>query len=129
MFVVSTRPLLQQTIWTTALKNISPGRKCGASRIDDAFLKFLKERLGEDYDRLTSSTGSSDEVHGQGAHVVLRRKIQAMLRDFQSIKHGFKGPPGRGQPDAGEVLALMDGIGEDNDASRGIQDGELHISR
>ncbi|KAH7176556.1 hypothetical protein EDB81DRAFT_42690 [Dactylonectria macrodidyma] len=122
--------LVEQVEPTFQVKMITDicGRKCGASRIDDAFLKFLEERLGQDYDLLTSSTGPAREVHGRGAHVVLRRKLQTMLRRFQPIKHGFQGPPGRGQPDTGEVLALTDGIGEENDASRGIHDGELHIS-
>lgn len=106
-----------------------PGRKCGASRIDDAFLEFLKDRLGQDYHLLSSSGGPGPERHGPGAHVVLSRRLQTLLNRFQEIKHAFQGPPGRGQQEVGDVLDLIEGVGEENNPSRGIQDGQLHISR
>ncbi|KAF7556188.1 hypothetical protein G7Z17_g1667 [Cylindrodendrum hubeiense] len=117
--------LVEQVEPTFEVEKITPvcGRKCGASRIDDAFLNFLKERLGNDYHLLDSSGGPEPEQHGQGAHVVLSRRLQTLLKGFQDIKHDFKGPPHRGH-----VLDLIEGVGDENDPSRGIQDGQLHIS-
>ncbi|KAH7012861.1 hypothetical protein EDB80DRAFT_834451 [Ilyonectria destructans] len=122
--------LVEQVEPTFEVKKITDvcGRKCGASRIDDAFLEFLKDRLGQDYHLLSSSGAPEHERHGPGAHVVLSRRLQTLLNRFQEIKHAFQGPPGRGQPEVGDVLDLIEGVGEENDPSRGIQDGQLHIS-
>lgn len=108
------------------------GARYGATRIDDAFLYgFLRERLQEYYPRLESGSGMpGTERHGRGAHVVLSQNLQTLLNRFQPIKHGFAGKPPAGQPDAGDFLDLVDGIGlPTDDREKGIRDGQLHISR
>ncbi|KPM41797.1 hypothetical protein AK830_g4680 [Neonectria ditissima] len=104
------------------------GRKCGASRIDESFTRFLQERLGQDYDQLQNLDGTLPEQHGRGSHFILNRRRQILLNKFQEIKHTFEGPPRRGQPERYEMLDLIEGIGAENDPAKGIQDGLLQIS-
>ena len=119
-------------ITSTRVPNFVSGGKFGASRIDDAFLyEFLPQRLGEqEYASLLSGSGGPEsEQHGRGAHVVLSRRLQTLLDRFQTIKHGFAGRPARGQPDSGDMLDLVEGVGNRDDPSRGIRDGQLCITR
>ncbi|KAH8894314.1 hypothetical protein GQ53DRAFT_643950 [Thozetella sp. PMI_491] len=101
----------------------------GATIVDRFFLhRFLPLKLSPaDYQTLLEMGGPLEQ-HGQGAHTVLRRGEQLLLREFEKIKRSFKGPPPPGVRDSYHVLDLPPEIGTQNDASRGIQDGQMFIS-
>ncbi|KAM5343202.1 hypothetical protein ACJ41O_014168 [Fusarium nematophilum] len=103
------------------------GRQCGATRIDEYFLyTYLPQKLGHEYELLAPG-GLAAVDKARSGQVVLSRGLQFMLDKFQDIKHSFAGRR-HGQSETFEVLDLPEGIGNQNDLSRGILDGQLRIS-
>lgn len=72
--------------------------------------------------------GSRGEHHGRGAHMVLRRGEQMMLKLFEVIKHNFAGRPPPGQPVLDDVIELPPGIGVQDNPANNIRDGQLFIT-
>jgi hypothetical protein len=66
----------------------SIGKKCGASFIDQEFLKWLQPRL-QNLDILPQDFNT-------GGHMVLMPKGRVLLERFEKVKHAFNGK-GEGQ--------------------------------
>lgn len=111
---------------TSSPANVTTGRKCGASYIDHNFLNvFLPKRLGQEtFKRITTYDLSESQQYGQGSNVSLNRNLQTLLERFLDIKHDFRGPE-----DQPARLGLTGNIDLQNDPARGIEDGQLLITR
>ncbi|KAK4173157.1 hypothetical protein QBC36DRAFT_360672 [Triangularia setosa] len=111
-------PFFQVTLVT----EMSSGR-CGATRIDDYFIKtFLPRRLApEDYGKVVEDGESN---LGSGPHVLFSRRQQAILESFQFAKHKFAGI---GSDDEEFRVLLPGDLDIPDDPQRGISNGNLQI--
>jgi hypothetical protein len=103
------------------------GGEYGSTLVDEFFLQhFLHPRLGtRNYHEIMDSSRSQDP-HGQGAHVILRREERRLLQKFITVKHNFEGPPAPGEEPLDNYLDLTLNIPDD--PSKGIKDGQLRIT-
>ncbi|KAK0726573.1 hypothetical protein B0T21DRAFT_36480 [Apiosordaria backusii] len=101
---------------------MSSGR-CGATRIDDYFIKsFLPRRLApDDYRKVVED---AESTFGSGPHVLFSRRQQAMLESFQFAKHKFAGV---GSDDEEFRVLLPGDLDIPDDPQRGISNGNLQI--
>ncbi|KAK4671727.1 hypothetical protein QC764_608200 [Podospora pseudoanserina] len=101
---------------------MSSGR-CGATRIDDYFIKrFLPRRLTpDDYRKVVEDAESN---FGSGPHVLFSRRQQAMLESFQFAKHKFAGV---GTEDEEFRVLLPGDLDIPDNPERGISNGNLQI--
>ncbi|KAI1373089.1 hypothetical protein F4677DRAFT_430205 [Hypoxylon crocopeplum] len=112
----------------TQVTQVSGGRY-GSTRIDDAFLRyFLPKHLSPESYRALLAIGDNEQQHSQGAHVVLRRGQQYMLKKFQTVKHRFEGPSASGSPALDDAIELPDEIARQDDPSHNIRGGQLFIT-
>ncbi len=128
--VTSKNQLCGLNKWKQVRANVTQGAQCGATCVDEYFLKeFLRERLGErEYlrlvrwgDRRTNASGVSLDVLGRG--------LQIVLDNFRLLKQDFAGPQPSSPHDATpDTIELPKPIGEGEDHRGYFKDSQLFIT-
>jgi hypothetical protein len=104
------------------------GGQCGATCVDNDFLyNFLPRKLNQHEYNFIAGSGPWEE-HGEGAHTVLKRHEQFMLKNFMPIKHKFAGRYNSDEEPLVDVITLPEGIGRIDNLASNIQDGQLIIT-
>lgn len=97
------------------------GRKCGATFIDSAFIKFVRARLGEE--DWAKVTGSEDKRPTDG-HNIVNPKVRMLQAQFELTKHQFDGK----EHNHSWPIQLPSGIGIDDSEERGILTGAMKVT-
>ncbi|KAF2837829.1 actin-like ATPase domain-containing protein [Patellaria atrata CBS 101060] len=119
--LVSYRIVELEPTFRTEQIGTATGDRCGASFIDLDFQNWLKKKLGPKY-YAELAKDSPDEF---GAHTVVSSNMRAVINGFETIKKQF-GKPNLQDP---EYIPLPAGVNFEDDQMKGIQDGELLITR
>ncbi|KAB5585602.1 hypothetical protein GE09DRAFT_1166380 [Coniochaeta sp. 2T2.1] len=97
------------------------GDKCGATFIDKSFEDFLEQRLGKEDWKKLKKEGSRDA--GAGGHTLMNDKMRQLHKQFEAIKHEFKGDSA-----LAKTITLPTGIGTIDNEEMGIVNGTIRIT-
>ncbi|KAF7544869.1 hypothetical protein G7Z17_g9616 [Cylindrodendrum hubeiense] len=101
------------------------GVRCGASRIDDSFMReLLPQILGEGYIKLLNDS-ETEQNDKELPFVPTSPELQVMMDRFQPIKNQFSGPWDPDQRSREIALSIIAGFGDMGFATGGVQNGKI----